>query len=336
MIRAPSRRESRRGLATLEMVLCLPILLMVMALMVNFGTLASWKVRGLTVARQAAWGNRSPRTTGNNPRPSCWFPASASTNQGGTADMPNQLDPWSGYPVVRGPLVGAAVRARLLDPRRGARHGSAGLQRRFPLLARLGSYDLQAQTHLLDNKWQFAGTSMWSNWQRRVPVIYELQQVDPALVLAYTQSVREIIYAPFREDLWPLDRDDEFIYYRNLFGWQRGIPDFHPRLPGPCGGRCRAECGLDRDTVQLRVDDLIDRIQGSAERNQDGTRRVSSLPQRMTRAFIRLYQNAIREFQNRIAADPPPTPGQIAAMQAEIRELEAKIDTLTRFLATVR
>ena len=338
MIGAPSRTEFRRGLSTLEMVLCLPILLFVMALMINFGTVASWKLRGLSAARHAVWGNRSLRTTGNTPRPSSWSVPLASMDQGGAGIMPNRLDLWPDYPVVRGPLAGAAVRHWLLDPRRGARQGSAGLQRRFPLLAaRLGPYDLKAETHLLDNKWQFRSMGMWSNWQRRVPVIYELQQVDPALVQAYTQAVRDIVYAPFREDLLPLDRDDEFIYYRNLFGWRRGVPDFHPRLPGSCSRQCRVECGLDHQAVRGYVDALVDRIQGKVERDKNGnvTRRISSVPQRMTRAFIQLYRAAIREFESRIAADPPPPPGQIAAMRAEIKKLEAKIDVLTRFQATL-
>ncbi len=46
-----SHHGGRRGLATLELALSLPVLLMVMALMVNFGNVASWKVRALGVAR---------------------------------------------------------------------------------------------------------------------------------------------------------------------------------------------------------------------------------------------------------------------------------------------
>ena len=49
-------RYRRRGLSPLEMVLALPFLLCIMALMVNFSDVACWKVRSLTVARQAVWG----------------------------------------------------------------------------------------------------------------------------------------------------------------------------------------------------------------------------------------------------------------------------------------
>ena len=66
------RGSRRRGLAPLELVLSLPILLMVMALMINFGTVACWKVRGLGVSRQCVWGNRWPRSTANFPQPVFW------------------------------------------------------------------------------------------------------------------------------------------------------------------------------------------------------------------------------------------------------------------------
>ena len=71
MKKRPSRRARRqaRGLATLEMVLCLPFLLFIMALMINFGTAAAWKVRTLVVARNACWATRWPRGTGDLPRP---------------------------------------------------------------------------------------------------------------------------------------------------------------------------------------------------------------------------------------------------------------------------
>jgi len=54
--------RSRRGLSTLEMVLALPVLLMIMALIINFGTVAAWKVRGLCAARHAVWSSRWPRS----------------------------------------------------------------------------------------------------------------------------------------------------------------------------------------------------------------------------------------------------------------------------------
>ncbi|MBI2480878.1 MAG: pilus assembly protein [Planctomycetia bacterium] len=51
----------RRGLAPLEFVLWLPVLLFVMALMVNYGTIATWRVRSEIVSQHAAWRTRWPR-----------------------------------------------------------------------------------------------------------------------------------------------------------------------------------------------------------------------------------------------------------------------------------
>lgn len=82
----PVRLRRRRGLSTLEMVLSLPILLFVMALMINYGTVACWKVRALSVARNAVWSTRWPRTGHSNPRPNiggpkgpAWMPAPQAT-----------------------------------------------------------------------------------------------------------------------------------------------------------------------------------------------------------------------------------------------------------------
>ena len=63
--RTPIRR---RGLAPLELVLCLPVLLMTMALMVSFGAAATWKVRALNGARQGIWRDRSTWNGGGDPQ----------------------------------------------------------------------------------------------------------------------------------------------------------------------------------------------------------------------------------------------------------------------------
>ena len=59
---AINRRTPSRGLAMLELILALPILLFIMALIINYGTVAAWKVREHSVARLAVWETRWPRT----------------------------------------------------------------------------------------------------------------------------------------------------------------------------------------------------------------------------------------------------------------------------------
>jgi hypothetical protein len=57
----------RRGLAPLELTLTLPILVLMMALMINFGVVGVWKVRTQANARYAAWRTITARTGEDNP-----------------------------------------------------------------------------------------------------------------------------------------------------------------------------------------------------------------------------------------------------------------------------
>ena len=324
-----NHHTTRRGLAPLEFVLALPILLFIMALMVNFGTVACWKVRALNVARHALWSTRWPRSGATDPLPKFW-PPTAGPTASGLGNAPMIDDPRVNQPVARGPLTGAVVNADLLDPTRGLREGSSNLTRGFAMLGKMGAYTLKANTVMLDDRWQYPQMGLWANRQRRIPVIYALQKAPAGLVNAYVQAAVAILRAPFREALKPLDRDDEFIFYGTLFGWGAGAPDFHPRLSG--------FCSLERPLADERVNELIDRIQGKVERDAEGhiVRRIPDLAERVTRAFIGLYQRAIRAYKELMSADPPPPPGEIAAMQAQIDQIQKKIDTLNQFLQTLQ
>jgi hypothetical protein len=340
--RALKQRPSRhrvRGLATLEMVFCLPILLFVMALMINFGTASVWRIRGLAAARHSLWSSRLSGPVARSigvPRPRYW-PASAALNSGGDPDAAVD-DPRVDQPVARGPALpfGTIVNRRLLDPNRGVRHGTAGLQRPFPLLRRLGNLQFTAQTELLDDKWQYWRMGLSSSWDLRVPAIYSLPRAPAALMMAYVQAAQAILRATFFRDLWPLclsdywplDWNDEWFVYMRRF-WRipplpqviPSPPDFHPPLPG--------FCDLDPATAKKAVDALIANIEESQGRDR-------SVPRHMTEAFKQLYEAVINELQNQINGVPPPAPGQISAMQAEIAQLQAKIDVLNTFLQTLQ
>ncbi len=224
----------RHGLATLEFVLALPILLFVMALALNFGTAASWKVRALVAARHAAWSTRPPRTGFQYPRPENW-PLTANLGAGRAADFPPLDDPRVYHPVVRGPTLpfGTTVNSAVLDPSRGFRQGSSGIWRQFPLLRRMGGYSLSAGTNLLDNLWQFWRQGLRSNSHRRIPVLYGLAQAPAAYAQAYVRAVLAILRFPLRNDLRPLDRDDEFWAYGQRFPQLRiGVPACQTFIPG--------------------------------------------------------------------------------------------------------
>lgn len=341
--------KRRTGLSTLELVLALPMLLFVMALMINFGRVARWKVRGWLAARHAVWQSRWPRSYGYFPRPDYW-PTTANMGAGGGAAVTALDHPAVDQPVARGPsLMDTRVNEDLLDPTRGMRHGSSELRRSFPLLSRLGEYHLLTGTQLLDNAWQFQRMGLYSTRQRRIPILYQFPTTDRSYADAYVRAALAIYDAPFRPALFPLDRDDEFIYYSERFGWGTGAPDFHPDLRSCCGccgiepgGDCCHRgtpfCCTEHAVVQALVDDLVERIQGVVERDDDGNviRRVPCVAENMAVAFRNLYRRVIRELNDLIAADPPPTPTEIASMRAEIAELERRIAILDAYIDLLR
>lgn len=320
------RHHHRRALATLELVLVLPILLLLMALMINFGAVACWKVRGLSAARNILWNTRWPRSGETNPRPDYW-PAAAGLGAAGAGNAPAIDDTRVDLPVSRGPLplAGATVNDDLLDPTRGLRQGTASLTRQYAMVAKMGSFHLDAASVLLDDRWQH-GQMAWSyggdtitvpgNTSWRIPVIYAIQTAAARYAGSYVDAVVAIYYASFRDALAPLDRDDEFIKYRG------SAPDFYPRL--------NRFCSLDHELADARVNDLIDRIQGRDDP------RVPEVAERMTEAFIALYESVIRQYRNQINATPPPSQTEIAAMRAEIKQLEKKIDILEQYLKTLQ
>ncbi len=280
----------------------------------------------MSAARNILWSTRWPRSGDTNPRPDYW-PAAAGLGAAGAGNASAIDDARVDLPVARGPLplAGATVNDDLLDPTRGLRQGTASLTRRYAMVAKMGSFNLEAASVLLDDRWQH-GQMSWSyggdtatvpsNTSWRIPVIYAIQTAAARYAGSYVDAVVAIYYASFRDALAPLDRDDEFIKYRG------GAPDFYPRL--------NRFCSLDKELADARVDDLINRIQGRDDP------RVPDVAETMTVAFIDLYRRTIEAYQRLLGATPPPSQTEIAAMRAEIKQLEKKIDTLEQFLKTLQ
>jgi|GEM_PF-644484 len=224
---------ARRGLAPLELALALPLLLMIMALMINFGTAAAWKVRTQVVARHAVWATRWPRHMDDLPRPTVSVdmdrtpPApihwTAGMGTGGGPWIASLNDSRLEHPVVRGPLPPPAM----IDPDmytmmtmpNGARQGNADIRRDYPLLQRaLGDYSLTARCPLLDNDWRYqlmpwdTEAWYWSGWHnehRRIPVLYDLGFWSPGTDLLESlyqdPAYRNAFFAMARSFNWPLD-----------------------------------------------------------------------------------------------------------------------------------
>ncbi len=323
------RGVSRRGISSLELVLCLPLLLMIMALMVNYGVVASWNVRGLTISRHALWSTRWPRNGNRLPRPDYW-PESATVTAEDAGDIPMLDDPRVDHPVARGPLPnGNTVDRRLLDPSRGLREGASAIDRRLPMLPRLGDYHLSSDDEFLDDKRQYQRTRVPANVSRRIPAIYQLARTSPALKNAYVRAAVTLRNWSEQGLLDPLYRDDEFIAYNRRFGLG-GPPDFRPRM--------HRFCSLDPATAASHVEDLVDRIQGRVVRDAQGQiiERIPGVAERMAVSFRNLYRRVIRRLEAILQANQRNPQFSDRAIRAEISQLEAKISILDDFIADLR
>ncbi|MDA1051537.1 MAG: hypothetical protein O3C40_13795, partial [Planctomycetota bacterium] len=313
----PGRRHLRRGLAPLEFVLWLPVLLFVMALMMNYGTVATWRVRSEIISRDAVWRTRWPRDGANESPPTrpYWPDDAVMTTQPDAA--PVILDiPDIDHPVVRGPLPNGFVVRPILDPTQGAVKGVSEVNRQYPLLPRMGSFESgDVDTPLIDRKWSSAEMGFWNTY-RRTLALYEFPRTDSSLPQAFSQAIQSVLSIPHFADLAVLDRDADILRYTG------GYVDFHPRV-----GRM---CELDPQVVYDRqVERLVD------IREADGDIRlgaISLLPRTMTNYFLGMYRAAvqrmtdrIQELQDELNGTPPPTPQRQAEILAEIAALQAEI-----------
>jgi hypothetical protein len=276
-------------LATLEMVLALPLLLFFMALMINFGTLACWKVRGLSIARMAVWGNRFQRSNAGNPQPTYWPPQVPLPT--GPTNLPEQVDDSRvDQPVARGPqIMNAQVNTALLDPTRGLLQGSASLTRNWPMMGKWPAYQLQAATCLVDDQWQYntALMGMTSNSTRRIPIIYTLPQAPANLANLYIQAIQAILNAPCQQQLAMLN---PYYGYATLNQF----------------------CSSNRSDAQQPVQNLIDHIQGKPMPH------VAGIPEDMTRSYISIYRSQLHNASN----------AQASTLQTWISELTQFLATL--------
>ena len=288
----------RRGLAPLEMVLVLPLLMMIMSMIIVFGYMISWKLRTETVARDAIWRDRSDRFANEFATPVEWpelysqIDPSIWTSRGNdVVEFDNE--PETNHPIIAGPIPNVVVRDRVLEFGRGVRVGVADLDEEAPIFSTLAPIRFRVDHPILDNQFRY-----WQlghgNFQRRIPVIYEVELDFIRSSAAMQSAVAAIVNSAVYAQLVALDRDPEFI------AWRGSAPDFHPRV-----GRF---CETDRQVVrENQVASVI--------------RRISQLPQRMARASIRLYQEQIDT--------QPDLP------EATRQELQRRIDALEAWLETI-
>ena len=170
----------RGGLAPLEMVLGLPLLLLLFALMINAGFTGVWKLRLLGASREVAWRSRDPRSN-NLPNPkyqsTFWTQPDHPTDTPLTTETsgsnPLNIKDLGSYGAVRADVGTLKVDKNLLDPKRGVFQGTSDVSRQFPLLPdSLQPLHGKPTHHLTDNCFPFRNTHLASNVGRRTKILY--------------------------------------------------------------------------------------------------------------------------------------------------------------------
>lgn len=206
--------QRRAGLAPLELVLALPLLLMVMALTINAGTAACWKVRSAMVARDAIWSSRWPRTgLATMPQPANWPVGNANSGIQGPGAPVQALQSLApilaqiNQPVARGPVIGASnVVTTLLDPTRGMMQGTSFIQQPMPLLPLFPPITYNLVHPLLTDGWQGGTGAMQTpanpannsgiwGW---LPsnILYQYAQAPQGIIQNYQNAVLAIWFSP--------------------------------------------------------------------------------------------------------------------------------------------
>jgi hypothetical protein len=292
--RVSQLRNRRAGLAPVELVMSLPILMAIMALMVVFGTAACWKLRTEVVSRDATMRARWPRWDYMEPRPEEW-PDSAGMHVRAGDPIPELADPGINSPVIYGPMSGGiGVNSELLFFGRGVQQGESDIVRKPAMIKAYPPYHFHVDNPVVDGKFQYRQMGLGGNRVRRIPFIYDFPDPPAGLTSAYQSSVSAIEGSPTQIPLRPLDNDDEFLAFRG------SAPDFHPRLQRFC----------DMDVTSVTdgpLQSLLDR--------------VDRLPRRMAMSFIGLYRSELRR-------DPPLPAAMQSDLESKIEQLEAYLKQL--------
>jgi hypothetical protein len=273
------------------LVLALPILLFVTALMINFGTLAAWRVRGEIVSRDAAWRAQWPRTGQREAASRVWPPNAVSETRGGP-EITALDHPELHHAVVRGPLPNGFTVKGVLDPVCGYHEGLASIVRPYPLLPRLGSYRSGEIEHpLLDQPWTCSQMGI-PNLSRRTEVLYDLPATDQRLPRALAAAGNSLFAMRNYPALFVLDQDADILHYRGSY------VDFHPRLrhPYPAGRLVVTErCQLDPEVVwNQEVERLVDSMD---DQGRVRLRQISRLPRTLTNYFLDMYDSRVRALK---------------------------------------
>jgi len=313
--------RARAGLAPLELVLALPLMLCVMALMVNFGNAGTWKIRAATSARLAAWRSRPLWGAGTDPKPANWWPQSATMGEGGAARISTVDAIWN-QPLIaqtwiKGPVFtsenGGYIQVRdrgVNEMSEGIGQGNASISIKYPFMPSLGNMSLHAEHLLPQTLWQYHSMGYSYNTQRRAKDWWNLEDSPD-----WSQQKQRFLEAdermrtnPNRERLRPLDREEDLFPSR----WGTYSFDFYPRAP--------VICVNDPSVVQQSLvsrGGLLDEIRG--------TNQAEGVSRTMAQTYLRRYMRELLYWEPPPPGLPPPEippPGRVAELKLWIDQLQ--------------
>lgn len=235
-------RRTRSGLAPLEMVLALPLLMGIMGLMMVFGFVASWKIRSEVVARDVGWRIRNPRSGGLHQRSVEWpelegGDRSLELSAGGVGIL-DSVDAQAVVhaPIIRGPLPEIDVNNRLLDLSRNVVRGTATVDQPSQVMGEIGRANYQTQNEFLSEELKSRPMGV-GNFARRIPILWNTE-LD---VLYDIESISGTIFAinAFRDPIvLPIDEDMDFYHWnirllrsriQDEFGNETLVWDWQPK-----------------------------------------------------------------------------------------------------------
>ncbi len=294
------RSNRRNGLATLELVLSAPILLLMMGLIVAVGAAAAWKFRAQTEARNIAGRNLWPRGGEFAAyRPPEWQQPKQAGWSAGDKDTKITAPAYE-MPVVRGPLGNFTVNSDLFDPTTGLDKGTAYISRKMPMLPKVTPYKFSEENAVLDAQWQFRQQGMESNFYHRINKLYQMPEPPSGLLQQLTQATQQATTIHNSTAMRPLDQDAEFM------AWYGSAPSFYPRL--------RTFTSLDVDIVDAHyVQPLVKQIEG----DPNNRRRRGGVPRRLTQAFLGMYN----QMQKTLMVPPPGLQTKIDELNAFLKKL---------------
>lgn len=338
------RQAARAGLAPLEFVLGIPLLLFLLALMVNFAEISKHKIKSLNASREAVWSQRTPQNGVAFPDWYAEMPVNqADAGVGGAQSMTNMAGPDANilqpHTALRGPIITGVnaseaipVNTDLLDPKRDARAGNAVLSDTYPLLPKLGGYTLTANDPLLDDPFRWFDMGLSGNTALRIPHIYDFSgfesQFQSELSAYYDAAYANVMYYPPYAGrpypVQPLDDDDDL---EEAFGSPR---DFHRRVsPQQTEPLATVRARIENDVRAATAVGMLKRIEG------DELVRAMGLPEDMTITFINAYNTLVQRAESEIAALGNTDPARTAYLEGKIAEWKEYLNELRAFHPTI-